>query len=124
MKILVATKKTQGQRKNDFNFVKEGEIVYFGSRCTTGHVDDDCGCRRCLIGIASSRGTTTAMVVESDHDRRTWCDLVGLVLLGLGWIGPRGMAAEAFTWMEARVGSFPVGTIVEIRDDVLVARKE
>jgi hypothetical protein len=33
MRILVSTKKTQGQRKNDFCWVPEGEIVRFGMEC-------------------------------------------------------------------------------------------
>ena len=47
MKVLVATRNTQGQRGNDFCFVPEGEIVAFpAAECTGEKIDGSCGCRR------------------------------------------------------------------------------
>ena len=65
MKIPVSTKKTQGQRDNDFRFVQEGEIVYTSWTCTSGFADDECGCRRCLTGVKCGKGTTTVTVIDS-----------------------------------------------------------
>ena len=39
MKILVATKETQGNRKNDFCFCDEEEIVKAGMECDGESVD-------------------------------------------------------------------------------------
>ena len=39
MRFLVATKETQGQRKNDFSHAREGELVKFGFECDGEEVD-------------------------------------------------------------------------------------
>ncbi len=64
MKVLVATKQTQGQRKNDFCFCTEGELVKFGMECDGESVDGSCGCKRALCGMDTSKATTTMMVVD------------------------------------------------------------
>lgn len=60
--VLVATKKTQGQRKNDFAWCDEDEPVRFGSECDGEPVDGKCGCRRAMVGILSLKATTTMRV--------------------------------------------------------------
>jgi len=66
VKVLVSTKKTQGQRANDFSFVEEDEIVMPSWTCSKGSVDDQCGCRRSISGIVIHKPTTTMKVVERD----------------------------------------------------------
>lgn len=66
MKLLVATKETQGARANDFHDANENEIVVFSFECDGETVDGSCGCRRAMTGVDSSRGSTTFKVVESD----------------------------------------------------------
>lgn len=67
MKVLVATKETQGQRPGmDFCFCREGELVTPGTQCSTGRWDDGCGCRRAWCGLETLRTTTTAKVSEID----------------------------------------------------------
>lgn len=66
MKLLVATKETQGARANDFHGANENEIVVFSFECDGETVDGSCGCRRAMTGVNSSGGTTTFKVVESD----------------------------------------------------------
>jgi len=68
MKVLVATKKTQKQRENDFTFVPENELLYFGFQCSGEKVDGACGCRRSLVGVKCLKATTTMKVVESKLD--------------------------------------------------------
>ncbi len=46
MKVLTATTKTQGARKNDFCFCDEGEMVMLGSECDGETADGSCGCKR------------------------------------------------------------------------------
>ena len=66
MLILVATKETQGQRKNDYSWVEEGELIGFSSECDGEAVDGQCGCRRAMSGLKSLKATTTFKVVDLD----------------------------------------------------------
>ena len=60
MRVLVATKKTQKQRENDFSFVPENELLYFGSQCSGEKVDGSCGCKRSLVGVKCLMATERA----------------------------------------------------------------
>lgn len=62
--VLATTHETQGKRKNDFCNPPEGELVTFGSQCDGGTVDDRCGCRRSMTGLASLSATTTMKVAK------------------------------------------------------------
>lgn len=64
MKIIVATKRGQGGRKNDFMHATAGEPVYVGFECDGESVDGRCGCRRGWTGFRSAKGTTTAIIAE------------------------------------------------------------
>jgi len=64
MKLLVATNETQGQRQNDFNFCKEGEILSLPFECDGETIDGPCGCRRSLSGLDSKKATTTMRVAN------------------------------------------------------------
>lgn len=62
MKVLVATRETQGERDDDFYFTVDGELVTpVVIACAHG---DECSCRRGFPGLASGRATTTARVAE------------------------------------------------------------
>ncbi len=61
MLVLVATNETQGALPGDYAFTVEGELVTpVATRCDNPR----CGCERGFPGLASSRATTTAMVVD------------------------------------------------------------
>lgn len=62
MKVLIATRRTQGAMPGDYCWALEGELVtpLTESCCSP----DSCGCSRGFPGLASARATTTAMVVE------------------------------------------------------------
>lgn len=64
MKVLVATSKGQGGRRNDFMHATEGEPVGLSFECDGERVDGSCGCRRSFSGIDSRLATTTAEVVD------------------------------------------------------------
>jgi hypothetical protein len=68
MKLLTATRETQGQQAGDFCFAIEGELVLLGSVCATDEADPDggCGCGRAFSGMSSMRATTTALVRDLD----------------------------------------------------------
>lgn len=129
MKVLVATKATQGQRKNDFGNAEEGELVGFGSECDDEAVDGRCGCRRAMVGLGSRKATTTFMVVE-----RPDLDLEGLItavhqsLIAGGWTtagDPEGLAwAKDDAKQLADLATyFPLGSILEKRGKNLQTRK-
>lgn len=64
MKVIVATGETQGQRKSDFSFVPEGEIVLPAEPHDDEPIDGTCGCQRSFDGIVSGKATTTAKVID------------------------------------------------------------
>ncbi|MCU1360285.1 MAG: hypothetical protein JWN99_1574 [Ilumatobacteraceae bacterium] len=62
MRVLIATRRTQGAVAGDYCWALEGELVTpVTASCGS---PDSCGCGRGFPGLASSRATTTAMVVE------------------------------------------------------------
>lgn len=122
MKVLTATKETQGQRKNDFCWTEEGEIVrFFVMECDGETADGRCGCKRCMCGTISNKTTTTMKIEERDL---TMWDLENIMLKSLkesGWIKEvyseedeqwaREMAIDNNKIAEA----FEVGMVVEKR---------
>ena len=78
MKVLAATRQTQGWRDNDFCWTVEGELVFFAPfECSRGFVDDDCGCRRSMAGLVRHRATTTIKLIErEDLDPETYFVLI------------------------------------------------
>jgi len=138
IKALVATKQTQGQRKNDFCFVPEGEPVFWACECDVGSVDDDCGCHRSLCGVETLKTTTTFKVVE--------CEQAVVIEEGLamlangGWLVLYSDALDeegrSETWlrdltepieagvvdMAEQLALVPGGTVVERREQGLVPR--
>lgn len=61
MKVLVATKDTQGYRGTDFSFTEEGEIL---TLIPDGCTERECGCQWCFLGTVTTHATTTAKVVD------------------------------------------------------------
>jgi len=121
MKILVATEETQGQRRNDFCWAEEGEIVTYGSECADEAVDGPCGCRRSLRGLLTRKATTTFLVVERrDLGPRELAGLVAQSLVAGGWYpglpeARQAATAEALRLAEVALGHVE-GTVLERRD--------
>lgn len=131
MRFLVATKETQGQRKNDFSHAREGELVKFGFECDGEEVDGNCGCRRALSGMETGLATTTMKVVEMDMKPSALLTILQACLRKEGWIkeGPIDKEWKKQSMDDAgeliRIASyFPVGTVVEKRGDTFGARKK
>lgn len=85
MKVLVATKETQGQRKNDFCHVPEGELVTFGSECDNEPVDGKCGCKRALVGMKCHKATTTFKVVDKRMTPEEYREALIASMKDAGW---------------------------------------
>jgi len=124
MKILVSTKNTQGQRKNDFCFVPEGEIVIPGERCSGGTCDDDCGCSRSMTGIKCRKGTTTFIV--ADNPLITYTSLIEKIMKSQKDAGLSVTKKVAESMAEGIIfpaSQYKVGTIMELREKGIVPRK-
>ena len=117
MKVLVATRSTQGTHSGDYAHTVDGELVTpLSVTCSSPAT---CGCGRGFPGLGSSRATTTAMVV--DRPLLTRSDLAQAVEDALergGWL--HDLDDEAIDELvEAHVTSielvcacYPVGTVV------------
>ena len=124
MKIFVATKETQGQRANDFCFCDEGEVVTVSVlTCPRETTDGPCGCKRSLGGVGSSKGTTTARVVDFAGDLAA--EIQAALQRG-GW-EPALRSLPAYAQQCAVrlltvAARFPVGTVVEYRSGTFQRR--
>ena len=103
MKILVATKATQGKRTNDFSFATEGEPVMIPvMECDGEPVDGHCGCRRAMAGLESHSATTTVKVVERDLTPRRLELLIRKSWQQAGWAKLVGARIEGHARDEAQ----------------------
>jgi len=126
MKVLVATKETQGRRKNDFSWTDEGEFVGFSFECDGERVDGRCGCRRAFSGLHSHKATTTARVVEKEMTVEQYLGIYHKSLISAGWIEegnplPLESKGEAMELLRL-AATFPTGMVVEKRGDTLQTR--
>ncbi|MCV7280032.1 hypothetical protein H7J88_10265 [Mycolicibacterium flavescens] len=122
MKILVATKLTQGARSSDYNYCVPGELVWVQEPCDRGRRNPDggCGCGRGFAGVASHRATTTAEVVEVDFTRAEMIVAMRTSLADGGW--PQDWAAGVVDDNLAIASVFPAGTVIERRLEQFQAR--
>lgn len=117
MLVLVATHELQGTDAGDYAHTVEGELVTpVVAECASG---DRCGCTRGFPGFASSRATTTAMVVDRPH-----LSPIDLRIAVHDWLERDGwfelveeehaadLIDEHVEAIEAVCASFPVGTVI------------
>ena len=117
--VLVATKETQGQRRNDFSNTHEGEFLIFSLECDRKTVDGHCGCRRSLCGIGSLKATTTFKVTTledvteqglvsrlSAHFVKDW---------SMGPTEAAKLAQDDVQDLLKLAASFPLGAVIERR---------
>lgn len=126
MKLLVATTQTQGQRKNDFCFVPEDEIVHFATECDREEIDGPCGCKRSMSGLKTKKATTTMKCAEVEI---TDGELRGLLFdhYAQAWNYPpieAAKMAEVAACNLTNLGKiFYVGDVVEKRGEVFSIRR-
>lgn len=126
MRVLASTTATQGERKNDFCFVPEGELVTLPFECDGERVDGRCGCRRSFAGMQSHRATTTAKVIEF---RGTHDDYIGLVRTSMQSAGLISSATDEklvldFADQLLSLGAeWPLGTVLEKRGNEIQLRR-
>lgn len=131
MKIFVATKQTQGQRKNDFNSIDDGAWVTFAMICDRDRSDPDggCGCGRGMAGMTVGGATTTFCVADLLVTGEEYRAAVVKHYNEGGW--RKYMSASEFNEMVTedvtdllRIAFlFPVGAVLEKRlEDIRVRR--
>ncbi|MFA5311705.1 MAG: hypothetical protein WC375_00135 [Methanomassiliicoccales archaeon] len=130
MKILVSTKETQGQRKNDFCFCNEGEFVHFGINCDrdNGNIDGKRGCQRSVCGLDNHKSTTTFKVVSTKMRKNFYRKLYIKSMVDSGLYkepldNETKVSAElAVKQLLAVAKHFKVGSILERQGDNLMVR--
>ena len=125
MKVLTATRRTQGQRHNDYHWAVEFELVTpVRLICSADQADPDggCGCGRGFAGLNSHKATTTAMV--RDLDGFTFEDLMQAVhgyREQSGYDRTLAEAEDEAAIIAETADEFDAGTVLELRlDDVHV----
>lgn len=129
MRLLVATTRTQGDRADDFSWAEPGELVMPPFHACDEPVDGPCGCRRSLVGMRTTRPTTTIEVADVTLTLDQLCDTVRASLDGAGWlrcvddvdVAERWVADIAWELVQAGA-RFPVGTVLERRGRALLRR--
>lgn len=116
MRVLVATGRGQGDHPGDYCHTIDGELVTpLVTECCE---PERCGCGRGFPGLASSRATTTALVVDRpDLDPVTLHILVGDALDRDGWrlcVGPdfNDFVADHVDAIVELAEVFPIGSIL------------
>ena len=126
MKVLVATKETQGQRANDFSYADEGVIAIYGSMCDNARVDDKCGCARAMITPTNAKATTTIKVVDVDPSfyEKAKSQIIEHLTKNWGFSPSEAevMANNEITETRRVASFFPTNSVLEIRGSKLVAR--
>jgi hypothetical protein len=117
MKVLVATARTQGDRRGDYNWCIEGELVRIGEVCAEDRADPDggCGCGRGFGGLGSHRATTTAMIADLAITREEYVEAIRSSLQAQGWDPCACCSVDEADELAALVVDWPVGAVVERR---------
>ena len=131
MKIFVSTTSGQGQRANDFCHVPEAEWVKFGMTCDRDIKDPDggCGCGRAMVGVVSSKATTTFVVADLPVTTAEYRKQIRQSFEREGW--DKYSTAKEFTEMVDEdaeellrtAAIFPVGAVLEKRLDNIRVRQ-
>ena len=125
MKVLVATKQTQGMRQWDMSYTVDGELVMnppVSCDCP------DCPCDREMIGLGSRSGTTTFTVSDVPGlDVDTYQGLLRRELVTCGWVEvepPDEWMARFADEHLAAAALFEVGEVLEIGKGRGVVRRK
>ena len=127
MKILVATRATQGAKARDFTNCVSGELVWVLDPCPTSLRDPDgrCGCGRSFTGMSSDGSTTTAVVREiAGFSRADYEKALTSSLDAKGWCPCcySRTVSEFVGDLIAMAEPWPVGAVVGRRLEVLSLR--
>ncbi|MGH8975869.1 MAG: DUF7715 family protein, partial [Acidimicrobiia bacterium] len=86
LKVLVATRRGQGLRDNDYYWLTDGEFVRLDPPCRRGRAVDVCGCGRGFAGCQSQQSGTTAAVALWPGSPEDYVDAIADALAEAGYI--------------------------------------
>jgi hypothetical protein len=115
VRVLVATRETQGERDDDYCWTVDGELVRLPlADCA----NPACGCVRGFAGLSSHRATTTALIEEwSTLDPDRYAELIRADLLdGFDDEGDPEVEAsieEELDFLDTLLMLFPPGTVLQ-----------
>jgi len=128
IKVLVATKISQGVRKNDFCFCEENELLYSGMECDKESVDGGCGCKRSMAGIRGLKATTTMKVIELEKSVNWYKNQIKKSLEKGGWLSlmtikeAENNISETVTMLLDLAKKLKVGAVYERRGNSINER--
>jgi hypothetical protein len=114
MRVLVATRRSQGVRELDFDDCVDGELVWITTPCGRGLAPDRsyCSCSITFVGVASFGMTTTAVVADLEAmTPERYEEALSDALSGV-----RGLdrhVAETAADLARIADGLPVGTVLE-----------
>ena len=122
MKVLVATRATQGKRLDDKFECIDGEFVWLVPLCPSSRMDPDspCSCGRTFAGLSSAGRTTTAEVVDIPTLTRGAFSVIFWAVHSRECTCPINEATV--TKLLADADRWPVGGVLERRGRRLVLR--
>lgn len=106
MKVLVATKQTQGAKEGDFCFASEGELVFKATSCDSPAHPNCIGCQRALAGTRTRSFTNTVMVAEKEY-----------------FIDQTDALHETIRELRAVAEQYETGSILEVQADGFLLRE-
>lgn len=122
--VLVATKETQGQRRNDFCWCDDGEPVRFTVQCDGETVDGNCGCRRSMSGMTTHRATTTFRVKPLPITREQFVDMLRASHARSGFpIVEDRLYQEDADELLRLAAAFPANAVIEKRGGKMQTRR-
>lgn len=129
MKVLVATRATQGTRARDFSSCISGELVWVIDPCPVSlrNPNGPCSCGRSFTGMSSDGSTTTAVVREiADFSRADYENALTSSLEAKGWCACcySRTVPEFVGDLIAMAEPWPIGAVVGRRLDVLSLRAQ
>jgi len=130
LRVLVATKDTQGERGNDFSWTEEGELVTFTFECDSDEdIDDRCGCMRSMTGLKTRKGTTTFKVSDIHMHREEFLAKLMESAVMAGYLDKENPDKEMLDSIYddaielSKIAQlFNVGTVLEKRGNVIQER--
>ena len=126
LKVLVATRRSQGSRADDFFFTNEGELVRFGLICSRdigkGGLGG-CGCGRSMVGFETLKATTTFEVIHSSITKGEYLDRYVESHFKSGFPPMEAqLVIEDVNELLRIARLYPVGTLLGIRENDIILR--
>lgn len=130
MRVLIATRRTNGDVSNDVDYCVTGELLQIMDYCDCCRIDpDSCGCGVAFAGLNSHQMTTTAVVAEVPLSEAEVLEAIRSSLSAGGWFDhgdaelAEEMVADAWERIQQVATHFDVGTVLGRRLDHVYERE-